>query len=109
MTDVAYDKYADHLINHLRDKHGVPNSPKLWSLLVCNGYNSHVMLSDVLEKFWKAAIYVTSFPSHTSSELQPLYITCFRPVKSHSRRDIHTARLEKGLLAINKWLMPEII
>ena len=81
MTDVAYDKYADHLINHLslRDNHGAPNSRKLWSLLVCDGYNSHVMLPDVLEKFWKAAIYITSFPSHTSSELQPLDINLLSP------------------------------
>ena len=105
MTDAAYSQFADHLIHH---ENAARKDDSLWSLLICDGYNSHAMLPDVLDKLWKAKIYVISFPSHTSSELQPLDITCFRPVKNHFRRAIHTARLEKGLVSISKWQVPAI-
>ena len=103
MTDASYSGYADHLV---RNEKAARADPALWSLLIWDGYNSHAMLPDVL--FWQNQIQVISFPSHTSSELQPLDITCFRPVKNHFRKGIHTARLEKGLVAINKWQAPSI-
>ena len=67
------------------------------------------MLPEALDKLWKAQVYAVSFPSHTSSELQLLDITCFRPLKGLFRQAVHAARLDNGFLSINKWSLPEII
>ena len=109
MTDAAYDVYVDHLVEHLRPEDTDLEASKLWNLLVCDGYNSHAMLPEALDKLWKAQVYAVSFPSHTSSELQPLDITCFRPLKGFFRQAVHAARLDNGFLSINKWSFPEII
>jgi len=104
MTDDAYGDFAKHLVASLAAR-----EKDEWVLLVCDGYNSHAMLPDVLQFFWDQQIYVISFPSHTSSELQPLDITCFRPVKACFRKLLHERRMGEGIGSVNKWTVPGLI
>ena len=77
-TDEGFEAYIDFLLDE--SKEGIPNDGR-WRILVVDGYGSHTMVPTVLQKLLDRKIICVSMPSHTSHELQPLDVTCFRPTK----------------------------
>ena len=75
-TDEGFEAYIDFLVDE--SKEGIPNDGR-WRILVVDGYGSHTMVPTVLQKLLDRKIICVSMPSHTSHELQPLDVTCFRP------------------------------
>ena len=49
--------------------------------MVVDGYGSHTLVPSVLKKFKDRRILMITMPSHTSHELQPLDVSCFKPTK----------------------------
>ena len=63
-----------------------------WQLLVLDGYGSHTMMREALQLFYDNMILVVALPPHTSSELQPLDVACFRVLKllfGEKLRELH--------------------
>ena len=67
-----------------------------WSVLILDGYGSHIMCFRTLNYFVKHRVHVVCMPSHTSSLLQPLDVACFAPKKGHFKHDLHTVQLRLG-------------
>ena len=78
-TDECFEKYVDFLLDE--SKGGIPNDG-WWRVLVVDGYGSHTLVPTVLKKFKDRRILMITMPSHTSHELQPLDVSCFKPTKS---------------------------
>ena len=80
-----------------------------WYLLTMDGYGSHTLTPKALSDLWEAHIYCICFPSHTSSELQPLDKSCFGPMK-HFFKSILEARVRDSLeTAVTKWELCELM
>ena len=77
-TDDCFEKYVDFLLDE--SKGGIPNDGR-WRILVVDGYGSHTLVPSVLKKFKDRRILMITMPSHTSHELQPLDVSCFKPTK----------------------------
>ena len=77
-TDEAFEMYIDFLLDEA--KGGVPNDGR-WRIMIVDGYGSHTMVPSALRKLRDRKIWVITMLSHTSHELQPLDVSCFRPTK----------------------------
>ena len=111
MTDIIWeDEFVPWMIKRCNARRArLGHKPDAWYLLTMDGYGSHTLTSKALKALWDAHVYCICFPSHTSSELQPLDKSCFGPMK-HYFKQILDFRLRNRLeQAITKWELCELM
>ena len=73
-----------------------------------DGFGSHTMTPKALRLLWESSIYCICFPSHTSSELQPLDKGIFAVMKRFFK-ELLDAWLRKNMgVGMTKWVLLQI-
>lgn len=71
-------------------------APNEWSLFVVDGYHSHTVCDEVLQRFRDLRIHMISLPSHTTAELQPCDVGVFRALKASVAAEMDKYRSTSG-------------
>jgi hypothetical protein len=111
MTDTIWaEEFVPWLIEQCENRRRRHDHKRdAWYLLTMDGYGSHTLTPEALAALWDAHIYCICFPSHTSSELQPLDKSVFGPMK-HFFKQLLEARMRQALnIAVTKWELCEIM
>ena len=99
--DNRFYLFAVHLVKF------IPDDGK-WRVLILDRFCSHVMCYDTLRVFLDHLIHVVCMPSHTSSLLQPLDVSCFGPVKDKFQKDLSIIQQGLGRFTISNSELPGI-
>jgi hypothetical protein len=92
MTGHLFKSWIGHFVKNVRD-YGLEISPVCCHLLILDGHGSHVTM-DVVKTARSVGLDLLTLPSHTSHAMQPLDVSCFKPLKQAFRllRDVWTLR-----------------
>jgi hypothetical protein len=72
-----------------------------------DGHHNHVTL-EIIKHAKKLRLYMITLPSHTSHALQPLNVSCFKPLKITFKKvkDVVVFRnnhMEPNKIIVNRW------
>ena len=96
------DEYGLAWLNKLFDRETRDKAKRSWRLLLLDGHASHVNIT-FLERCLELRILLAIYPPHSTHKLQPLDVSCFRPLAQNYNtilnRHIHNTA---GICAIRK-------
>ena len=99
--DEAFYQYALHIVKF------IPQD-EMWRVMILDGFGSHIMCHCTLYLFRSRRIHIVCMPSHTSSLLQPLDVSCFGPVKDKFQMDLCVVQTRDGTMTVRNAELPGI-
>eukprot|EP00734_Pompholyxophrys_sp_LG126_P000298 Pompholyxophrys_sp_v1_NODE_98_length_2029_cov_1.880446.p1 type:complete len:452 gc:universal NODE_98_length_2029_cov_1.880446:1405-50(-) len=104
MTDAAWPYWMKHFLDCLP-----PKEERGPLLLILDGYGSHCNDLDLLDELYEQNILLFALPAHTSSQLQPLDVSVFGPLKTYVRNAFQEWMLKNPGKAFNRQFFPALV